>query len=68
MKKADIVILMGDMNAKVGSQNEGWESIMGTHGVGVMNENGEMFADVCLQHELVIGGTIFPHLNVHKIT
>lgn len=59
---------MGDINAKVGSQNEGWETIMGPHGIGEMNQNGEMFADLCLQHDLVIGGTIFSHLNIHKIT
>jgi hypothetical protein len=31
-KKRDIVILMGDMNAKVGAENEGLEHIMGKHG------------------------------------
>ena len=64
----DITILMGDMNAKVGQANDGYTQIMGTHGEGVMNENGEMFADFCLDHNLVIGGTIFPHKPVHKLT
>ena len=66
VKKSDIVILMGDMNAKVGSRNEGWESIMGTHGIRVMTGNGEMFAELCLQHDLVIGGTIFPTRTYKK--
>lgn len=38
----DLVILMGDFNAKVGGQNKGYEAAMGKHGVGIMNENGEM--------------------------
>ena len=40
----DITILMGDFNAKIGMDNTGYEDIMGTHGLGQMNENGERFA------------------------
>ena len=32
---------MGDMNAKVGNDNTGFERAMGRQGCGVMNENGE---------------------------
>ncbi|XP_072050327.1 craniofacial development protein 2-like [Amphiura filiformis] len=39
--KHDILIVMGDLNAKVGEDNEGCESIMGKHGLGVRNDNGE---------------------------
>jgi len=41
---------------------------MGSHGHGLMNENGELFTDFCEQNDFVIGSTIFPHLNIHKIT
>ncbi|XP_047117394.1 uncharacterized protein LOC124798156 [Schistocerca piceifrons] len=64
----DIKILMGDLNAKVGSENEGLEHIMGVHGMGIRNVNGELLIDTCAQHDLVIGGTLFPHRNCHKIT
>ncbi|KAJ3607615.1 hypothetical protein NHX12_024666 [Muraenolepis orangiensis] len=37
----DFIILMGDFNAKIGGWNEGYEEVMGKHGVGKMNENGE---------------------------
>nr|KAG5707093.1 hypothetical protein BaRGS_011804 [Batillaria attramentaria] len=40
----DMTILMGDFNAKIGSDNTGYEDTMGTHGLGQMNENGERFA------------------------
>ena len=38
------------------------------HGCGVKNENGEQLVDFCLSNNIVIGGTIFPHLDIHKLT
>ena len=34
---------MGDFNANIGSDNQGYENVMGVHGLGVMNDNGEWF-------------------------
>jgi hypothetical protein len=67
-KKRDIIILGGDLNAKVGQENEGLEHIMGRHGLGETNENGQHLVDFCTRHDLVIGGTIFPHKDCHKVT
>ena len=64
----DMCILMGDLNAKIGEKNTGYERNMGRHGLGRMNENGEMLADLCAFNNLVIGGSIFPHKDVHKAT
>ena len=64
----DITILMGDLNAKIGRDNVGYEEIMGRHGLGAMNENGERLADLCAMNNLVIGGSVFPHRNIHKAT
>ena len=66
--KKDIIILMGDLNAKVGKDNSGKELVMGKHGVGDMNENGEKFGELCAFNDLVIGGTVYPHKEVHKVT
>jgi hypothetical protein len=33
-KKRDIIILQGNLNAKVGQENQGLEHIMGRHGLG----------------------------------
>lgn len=68
VRKSDMVVLMGDMNAQVGSSNGNWEAVMGTHGIGTMNDNGERFAEICGNHGLVIGGTLFRHLDIHKVT
>ena len=45
-REKDVIILMGYFNAKIGTDNNGYEEIMGTQGVGEMNENGERFADM----------------------
>ena len=66
--RRDIKILMGDTNAKVGSDNIDREEIIGKHGLGTMNENGELFADFCTFNDLVIGGSVFPHKTIHKAT
>ena len=66
--KKNIVILMGDFNAKIGSDNSGYEEIMGKQGIGEMNDNGERFADLCATTNLAIGGSLFPHKNIHKAT
>jgi len=57
--KRDITLVMGDMNAKVGCDNSDRELIMAKHGLGDINENGELFTDFCGLTDLVIGGTTF---------
>ncbi|VDP70623.1 unnamed protein product [Schistosoma curassoni] len=64
----DLTILIGDFNAKVGMDNTGYENIMGRHGLGERNENGERFANLCALNKLVIDCTMFPHKRIHKTT
>ena len=67
-KKKGIIIVGGDLNAKMGQKNEGLELVMGRHGLGERNENGQLLVDFCTSHDLVIGGTIFPPKDCHKVT
>ena len=64
----ELTILMGNMNAKIGSCSIGYEDVMGTCGLGEMNNNGERFADLYAEHELVIGGSIFSLKRIYKAT
>lgn len=64
----DLLIIMGDLNAKVGARNEGFERAMGKHGCGTMNDNGERLANFCSENNMVIGGTLFPHKAIHMLT
>uniref|UniRef100_A0A3P9IPR5 Endonuclease/exonuclease/phosphatase domain-containing protein n=1 Tax=Oryzias latipes TaxID=8090 RepID=A0A3P9IPR5_ORYLA len=41
---------------------------MGRHGEGEANANGELLSDFCVFNGLVIGGTVFPHKRIHKVT
>ncbi|XP_048753558.2 craniofacial development protein 2-like [Ostrea edulis] len=64
----DIKIIMGDMNVKVGSSNMHYDRAMEKHGCGCMNENGKRLAEFCTTNNYVIGGTLFPHRDIHKLT
>uniref|UniRef100_A0A8D0A351 Endonuclease/exonuclease/phosphatase domain-containing protein n=1 Tax=Sander lucioperca TaxID=283035 RepID=A0A8D0A351_SANLU len=66
--KRDIKIVMGDMNAKIGKDNNDWRGTMGTEGLGQINENGLLFASCCAFNELVIGGSLFTYKQTHKAT
>jgi hypothetical protein len=52
---------MGDMKAKVGAGTEGLEHIMGKHGHGLQNQNGELFVDLCARE------TVIESLGYHYI-
>ncbi len=41
---------------------------MGHFGIGTRNENGELLLDFCLNNDMVVGGTLFQHKNIHKYT
>ena len=63
--KHDILLVMGYLNAKVEEDNEGYENIIGSHGVGERNDNGERLVDFCRLNNLMVTGTIFPHILIH---
>jgi exonuclease III len=67
VQKRDVIIVMGDMNAKIGPNNEGLEHVIGRHRVGNKNEN-ELFSELCADCDLIIGGTVFPHKTCHKVS
>lgn len=58
---------MGDFNVKVGGDNVGRKEVMGRYGVGSINENGELFGDMCVFNFFVIGGFIFFYKRRYKI-
>lgn len=65
IRRDDITFLMGGFNAKTGNNNSGLKQIMGTHGC---NNNGRRLTDACQIFQLVIGGSIVPHKEIHKYT
>ena len=59
---------MEDFNANVGYNNTRYEQIMGRHGIGQMNENGERFAELCVNNKYVTEGRIFAPKRIYKAT
>jgi len=41
---------------------------MGQHGCRTIYDNGEWLIDFCGLNSLVIGGTLFAHKEIHKLT
>ena len=55
--KGDMLILLGDFNAKVGNEREG--KACGRFGLGVRNEAGDKLVEFCQANQLMIGSTWF---------
>ena len=65
----DVLLVLGDFNARVGTNNHDKEQVMGKHRIwSNITDNGERFIDICQENNLVIGGTLFTHKDIHKLT
>ena len=64
----EIEVVMGDLNVKVVSVNKSHDKAMGREDCGSMNDNAERLLEFCMSYDLVIGGTLFPHQEIHKLT
>ena len=55
--KKDVLFIIGDWNAKVGSQET--PGVTGKFGLGVQNEGGQRLIEFCRENALVIANTLF---------
>ena len=55
--KKDVLFIIGDWNAKVGSQET--PGVTGKFGFGVHNESGQRLIEFCQENALVIANTLF---------
>ena len=60
--KKDVLFIIGDWNAKVGSQET--PGVTGKFGLGIQNEAGQRLIEFCQENALVIANTVFEQ---HKI-
>ena len=57
MYKKDVLLIIGDWNAKVGSQET--PGVTGEFGLGMQNEAGQRLIEFCQENTLVIANTLF---------
>ena len=55
--KKDVLFIIGDWNAKVGSQET--PGVTGKFGLGIQNEAGQRLTEFCQENALVIANTLF---------
>ena len=55
--KKDVLFILGDWNAKVGSQET--PGVTGKFGLEIQNKAGQRLTEFCLQKTLVIASTLF---------
>ena len=63
--KKEVIFIIGDWNAKVGSQET--PGTIGKFGFGVQNEAGQRLTEFCQENTMVIANTLFQqHKNNYK--
>ncbi|XP_067023035.1 craniofacial development protein 2-like [Acropora muricata] len=65
---ADRLIILGDLNARIGSNHTAWTGIIGHHGIGQENSNGRLLLSLCSQHSLFVTNTLFKLKDAYKTT
>nr|VZI41500.1 unnamed protein product [Spirometra erinaceieuropaei] len=57
--KADKLIVLGDFNARVGTDHTAWRGVLGPHGLRGSNDNGLLLLRTCAEHRLILTNTFF---------
>ena len=62
----DKFILLDDFNARVGTDNQTWEGVIGSEGIGKCNSNGLLLLRKCAEHDMLIKKSVFRLPNRNK--
>ena len=66
--RTDKLLLIGDFNARIGRDNDKWPLVMGKHGIGKCNSNGELLLALCSEFELIVTNTMLKQKDERKTT
>ncbi|XP_046986007.1 uncharacterized protein LOC124556011 [Schistocerca americana] len=64
----ETLCILGDLNARVGSDIDIWQNCLEHHGVGKIKENGQRLLEVCCFCDLCITNTYFQLKDQHKVS
>ena len=64
----DQLIVLGDLNASVGTDRLGYESIIGSHGYGTANDNTFRMLSFCSSFDLAVMGSWFQRKDIHRLS
>ena len=64
----DVLLILGDFNARVGRDRQTCPQVIGAFGIGSITDNGERLLATCSSYELSIMGTWFAHPDIHRHT
>nr|VZI05690.1 unnamed protein product [Spirometra erinaceieuropaei] len=59
VSKADKLIVLGDFNARVGTDHTARRGVLGPHGLRGANDNGLLLLRACAEHRLILTNTFF---------
>nr|VZI38721.1 unnamed protein product [Spirometra erinaceieuropaei] len=59
VSKADKLIVLGDFNARVGTDHTAWRGVLGPHGLRGSNDNGLLLLRTCAEQSLILTNTFF---------
>ncbi|BHF75263.1 hypothetical protein SprV_0501835900 [Sparganum proliferum] len=57
--KADKLIVLGDFNARVGTDHAAWREVLGPHALRGSSNNGLLLLCTCAEHRLILTNTFF---------
>nr|VZI36736.1 unnamed protein product [Spirometra erinaceieuropaei] len=59
VSKADKLFVLGDFNARVGTNHTAWRGMLGLHGLRGSNDNSLLLLRTCAEHRLILTNTFF---------
>ena len=66
--RTDQLLLIGYFNARIGRDIDKWRLVMGKHGIGKRNSNGELLLALCSEFELTVTNTMLKQKDERKTT
>ena len=64
--RRDTLLVLGDFNASTGTDRDGYETRVGPHGSGTMNQNSTKFLDFARSHGFRVTGSWFLCPQAHR--